>query len=238
MRIESTAGLILIHVESFLNSGVKEKEKDEVMVWIFERMDSLNQELPGFIQFICELTCIPTVSSKRVAPANLFDHSDELLKRLLKGNNEAFAADQFTEPMRRRKHDLQIRRRENLTAQDILLILNRTPMDFDQGSALAQLVNQRPQLLAENTADGRLLGSVLRELPWLPRVQDAPANYPDFMPWYDGIDLCKPSNMYPGSMALLVGATVPVFKEESISSEVQSTLYRTCHYCLCMFMIH
>ena len=238
MRIESTAGLILIHVESFLNSGVKEKEKDEVMLWIFERMDSLNQELPGFMPFICELTCIPTVSSKRVAPANLFDHSDELLKRLLKGNNEAFAADQFTEPIRRRKHDLQIRRRENLTAQDILLILNRTPMDFAQGSALAQLVNQRPQLLAENTADGRLLGSVLRELPWLPRVQDAPANYPDFMPWYDGIDLCKPSNMYPGSMALLVGATVPVFKEESISSEVQSTLYRTCHYCLCMFMIH
>jgi hypothetical protein len=97
--------------------------------------------------------------------------------------------------------------------------------------ALVELTNQRPQLLSECTADGRLLRSVLREFPWLPRVQDRPANYPDFMPWYDGMDLCKPSSMYPDSLALLVGATVPIFNNRLILREVQG-MYSDVHYVL------
>ena len=225
MRIESTASLIKIHLKNFLGSSrIKDVEKDNIIFWILERMDALNQEQPGFIQFIRELACIPTVGGKRLAPNKLFDHSDRLLARLLKGNNEAFPTDQFLEPIRRRKYELHIRRRENVTAQDVLLILNKTSaIGLGRGEALAELVNQRPQLLEERTADGRLLNGVLCEFPWLPRVQYPPTNYPDFMPWYGGMNVCRPSSMYPGAMALLVGATVPVFNEILLSSEVQGT---------------
>jgi hypothetical protein len=90
--------------------------------------------------------------------------------------------------------------------------------------ALIELMNERPELLREITTDGRLLSVVLCELPWLPRVQSRPASYPDFMPWYDGMNLCKPSSMHPDSLALLVGATMPIFNETLIPSEVQGTV--------------
>ena len=227
MRIQSTASLIKIYLPTFLeNSRIRDVEKDNLMLWILERMDTLNQELPEFISFIREIACIPTGSGKLIAPNMLFDHSDGLLTRLLEGNNEAFPTDQFSEPIRRRKNELHIRCRENLTPQHVLLILDQTPMiNLDRGNALVELVNQRPQLLGERTADGRLLSGVLREFPWLPRVQDPPANYPDFMPWYNGMNLCRPCNMRPSSKALLVGATVPVFKETLITSQVQGTYH-------------
>jgi hypothetical protein len=198
------------------------------MLWILEKMDILNHEMPEFVEFIRQLPCIATASGKRIAPNKLFDHSDGLLTRLLEGNNEAFPTNEFSEPIRRRKNELTVRRRENLTAQDVLLIVTRTSqLSSDRGMALVELMNLRPQLLSEYTTDGSLslslLSSVLRELPWLPRVQDRPANYPDFMPWYDGMNLCKPSSMHPDLQALLVGASVPVFSDRLISREVQGT---------------
>jgi sacsin len=232
IRIESTASLIVIHLKNFLNSGIRDAGKDNLMLWILERIDILNQEMPAFLGFIRELACIPTASGKRIAPNKLFDHSDRLLMRLLAGNNEAFPGNQFLEPIRRRKDELKVRRRENLIAENVFLIVNRaTEISLDKGMALVELTNQRPQLLSECTADGRLLRSVLREFPWLPRVQDRPANYPDFMPWYDGMDLCKPSSMYPDSLALLVGATVPIFNNRLILREVQGR-YSDVHYVL------
>ena len=232
MRIESTASLIVIHLKNFLNSGIRDAEKDNLMLWILERIDILNQEMPEFSGFIRELACIPTASGKRIAPNKLFDHSDRLLMRLLAGNNEAFPRNQFLEPIRRRKNELKVRHRENLIAQDVFLIVNRaTEISLDRGMALVELTNQRPQLLGEYTADGRLLSSVLRAFPWLPRVQDRPADYPDFMPWYDGMNLCKPSSMHPNSLALLVGATVPVFNDMLISRKVQGT-YSDVYYAL------
>ncbi len=225
MRIESTASLIMIHLENFLNSGNRNVEKDNLMLWILQRLDVLDQEMPAFVEFVRELACIPTGSGKRIAPNKLFDHSDGILSRVLEGNNEAFPTNQFSEPIRKRKHELKVRRRENLTAQDVLLMVNRTPeLGLDRGMALVELMNLRPQLLREYTADGRLFSNVLRELPWLPRVQSRPASYPDFMPWYDGMNLCKPSSMHPDSLALLVGATMPIFNETLIPSEVQGTV--------------
>jgi hypothetical protein len=225
MKIESTAGLVRYHLENFLNSGIGDVEKDKLMLWVLKTMDVLNQEMPAFVVFIRELACIPTASGKRIAPNKLFDHSDELLIRLLKDNNEAFPTNQFSELIRGRKNELNIRRRENVAAQDVLVIASRTPeLSWDRGMALVELLNQRPQLLREYTANGSTLGTDLRDLPWLPRVTERPTNYPDFMPWYDGIVLCKPSNMQPDSLALLVGATVPVFNERLISPEVQGTI--------------
>jgi sacsin len=229
MGIESTASLIRIHLENFLvNSRIRNAEKGNLMLWILEKVDILNQEMPEFVEFIRQLPCIPTASGKRIAPNKLFDHSDGLLTRLLEGNNEAFPTNEFSEPIRRRKNELKVRRRENLTAQDVLLIVNRTSeLSSDRGMVLVELMNLRPQLLNEYTTDEslslNLLSSVIRELPWLPRVQDRPANYPDFMPWYDGMNLCIPSSMHPDSLALLVGASVPVFSVRLISSKVQGT---------------
>ena len=222
MKVESTANLITIHLGNFLNSGIRGEEKDNLMLWILEKLDILNQEMPGFVNFIRELSCIPTASGKRIAPNKLFDHSDVLLLRLLQSNNDAFPTNQFSEPIRRRKNELHVRRKENLTAQDVLVIVSQTPeLSLEKGMALVELMNQRPQLLREYTEDGRLLSGFLREFPWLPRVQKRPANYPDFMPWYDGMVLCKPSNMQPDSLAILVGATVPVFESRLMSQKVQ-----------------
>ena len=224
MKIESTASLIMIHLEKFLKSEIKNVKKNNLVLWILQRLDVLFQEMPAFVEFIRKLACIPTASGKRIAPNKLFDHSDGLLSRVLEGNNEAFPTNQFLEPIRKHKDELKIRRRENLTAEDVLLIVYRTPeLGLDLGMALVELMNLRPQLLREYAADGRLLSNVLREFPWLPRVQDRPENYPEFMPWYGKMKLCKPSSMKPDSLALLVGATVPVFNDRLISREVQGT---------------
>ncbi|XP_028392629.1 sacsin-like [Dendronephthya gigantea] len=226
MVMESTASLIMIHLESFLSSENGDAEKDKLMLWILERIEILNHEMPtDFVAFIRKLPCIPTASSKRVAPNQLFDPSDKLLTRLLQDNNEAFPTRQFLGPILKRKHELQVRRVENLTTEDVLLVVNQmTKESSDRGIAVVELLNQRLELLQEYTAVGRPLNSVLRELPWLPRVCDRPKNYPELMPWYDGMKLCKPSNMRPDSLAILVGATVPVFKERLISSKVQEKL--------------
>ena len=224
MKVESTANLLCIHLGNFLNTGIKDKEKNDLMFWILERTETLNQEMPAFFGFIRELACIPTACGKRVAPNKLFDHSDALLFRLLQGNDVAFPTNQFSEQIRNRKYELNVRRRENLTAQDVLVIVSQTPdFSLDRGMAVVELMNQRPQLLREYTDDGELLSSFLRGFPWLPRLQKCPPNYPDFMPWYDGMVLCKPSNMQPDSLAILLGATVPVFESRLMSQEVQGT---------------
>ncbi|XP_028392630.1 sacsin-like [Dendronephthya gigantea] len=229
--MESTASLIMIRLEGFLNSKIGDTEKDKLMLWILERIEILNHEMPtDFVAFIRKLPCIPTASGKRVPPNQLFDPSDKLLTRLLQDNNEAFPTKQFLEPMQKRKHELEVRHIENLTVQDVLAVVNQmTKIDSDigledRGMAVVELLNQRPQLLKEYTANKLPLNFVLRELPWLPRVCDRPKNYPELMPWYDGRKLCKPSNMRPDSLAILVGATVPVFKEKLISDEVQELL--------------
>ena len=224
MKIESTAGLIRLHLENFLNSGIRNTEKDNLVLWILEKIDVLHQEMSTFVTFMRELACIPTASGERIAPSKLFDDSDELLIRLLQDNNMAFPTSQFAEPIRRRKNELHVRRKENLTAQDVLVIVSETPeLSLEKGMALVELMNQRPQLLREYCGDGVLLCSFLREFPWLPRVLKLPTNYPDFMPWYDGMTLCKPSSMQSDLLALLVGATVPVFDDRLISRDLQGT---------------
>ena len=224
MKIESTAGLIRSHLENFLNSGIKNAEKDKLVLWILAKIDVLHQEMSTFVTFMGELACIPTASGERIAPSKLFDDSDELLIRLLKDNNRAFPTNRFSEPIRRRKSELHVRRKENLTAQDVLLIVSQTPeLSLEKGMALVELMNQRPQLLKEYCGDGVLLCNFLRDFSWFPRVLKPPANYPDFMPWYDGVTLCKPRSMQSNLMALLVGATVPVFDDRLISCNVQGT---------------
>ena len=223
MRMESTASLIRMHLDSFLISGIREVEKDKLVLWILKNLEMLNREMSEFVNYFRQLPCVPTISGKRMAPNKLFDHSDGLLKRLLEGNTEAFPTSQFLESIQRRKNELTVRRRENLVAQDVYLIVSETcELSLDRGNALAELINWQPRLLNEYITDGRLLRDVLRELPWLPRVQNHPKGYPDIMPWYDGKSLCKPSSMYPDSLALIVGATAPVFNERMLSKEVQS----------------
>ena len=222
MRIESTASLIRNQLESFLKSKNEKQGKDKLMLWILDKIDILNREMPNFVTFIAQLACIPTLSGKYVAPNQLFDNSDGLLTQLLRTNNDAFPTSLFSEPIRKRKYELKVRRRENLTAQDVHQIVIRiSNVSLEQGMAVVELLNQRPQLLREYTGDGRPLNVVLRELPWLPRMCDRPTNYPDFMPWYDGMKLYKPSGMRPNSLAILVGATVPVFNKSLVSNEVE-----------------
>ena len=226
MKIESTADLIRSHLENFLNSEIKNAEKDKCVLWILAKIDVLHQEMSTFVTFMRELACIPTASGERIAPSKLFDDSDELLIRLLQDNNMAFPTSRFSEPIRRRKSELHVRRKENLTAQDVLLIVNRLTepeLSLDRGMALVELMNQRPQLLREYCGDGVLLCKFLRDFSWFPRVVKPPANYPDFMPWYDGLTLCKPSSMQSNLLALSVGAIVPVFDDRLISRDVQGT---------------
>ena len=222
MRMESTASLIKMHLDSFLISGIAEVEKDKLVLWILKNLEMLNREMSEFVNYFRQLPCVPIISGKRIAANKLFDHSDGLLKRLLEGNTEAFPKSQFLESILLRKNELKVRRRENLVAQDVYLMVSQTcELSLDRGNALAELTNWQPQLLNEYITDGRLLRDVLRELPWLPRVQNSPKGYPDIMPWYDGKSLCKPSSMYPDSLALIVGATAPVFNERMLSQEVQ-----------------
>ncbi|XP_028392627.1 sacsin-like, partial [Dendronephthya gigantea] len=225
MRAESTASLIRNHLEIFLKSKNKKQVKDKLMLWILDKIDMLNKEMPNFVTFIAQLTCIPTDSGKYLAPNQLFDNSDGLLTQLLRSNNDAFPTSLFLGPIQRRKYELRVRRREDLTAHDIHMVVNgMTNVSLEQGIAVVELLNQRPQLLREYTEVGRPLNVVLRDLPWLPRVCDRPKNYPELMPWYDGMKLCKPSNMCPDSLAILVGATVPVFNKTWVSNEVQGLL--------------
>ena len=223
MRIESTASLIMIHLESFLNSGIKDEEKDNLMVWILEKIDILVEEMPEFLEFVRHIPCIPTASGKRIPPTKLFDDSDEILTSLIQGNSEAFPTNQFSEPLRKRKNDLKVRQKENLTANDVFSVISGSSEIFsaEQSMALLQLMDQRPQLLTERTAKGKKLADILRDFPWFPRVQDPPTNYPEVMPWYDGMRMCKPSDMYPESLAIVVGAVAPIFDSKLISDEVQ-----------------
>ena len=101
------------------------------------------------------------------------------------------------------------------------LLRKGSSISSDQGLALVELFNQHLLLLKQLTADGRQLKNVLSGLPWLPRVLDRPNTYPNFMPWYDGDTVCCPNTMLPDSWSLLVGATVPIFKERLVSSEVR-----------------
>ena len=223
MKIESTASLIMIHLERFLNSTrIRDGEKDNLMLWILEKMDILVEEMPTFLEFLRHIPCIPTASGKRIPPTKLFDDSDEILTRLLQGNNEVFPTQQFSELLRKRRNELKVRQRENLTADDVFSIISGSSrICLEQSMALLHLTNQRPQLLKECTAEGKQLAIVLRDFPWFPRVEHPPSNYPDVIPWYDGMNMCKPSDMYPESLALMVGAVAPVFDSKLITDEMQ-----------------
>lgn len=225
MRIETTASLLMPRLQQYLTSSAYgEQEKNKLMLWILERMEILGAETPNFTDFLRQLAFVATASGRRKTPRELFDHSDELLKRLLIDYPDAFPATEFSEPMKKRKSGLQVRCRSNLTAEDLLKIIrvnSSSPRNaLMRGNALLELINQRSELLDGN---GSLIDG-LRKVAWLPRVLCRPDSYPEFVPWYGGKSVCEPKDMCPSSTALLVGASVPLFDENILTRKIQGKL--------------
>ncbi|XP_046843110.1 sacsin-like [Xenia sp. Carnegie-2017] len=222
VKVESNASLLMHNLETFLDSDSSDDYKDDVVLWILQKIEMLIQETPAFLKFIRRVHSIPTASGRRMPPSSLFDHSDNILIRLFSNDQSVFPTDHFSHIVNKRKQELKIRRRDDLKPDDILdLLRKRSSISSDQGLALVELFNQHLLLLKQLTADGRQLKNVLSGLPWLPRVLDRTNTYPDFMPWYYGDTVCCPNTMLPDSWSLLVGATVPIFKERLVSSEVR-----------------
>lgn len=229
MNVSSTADLLMAQLEGYISSsGYKNLEKNKLMLWILEKMEILVEETPSFLDFLRQLSFVPTASDTRKSPCELYDHSDDVLCQLLLDKPDAFPAKAFSEPMRKRRDDLRVRCRNNLSAQNLLEITNIKPSSpqnsLKKGKAILELLKQRPNLLTDILSDGTLLSDRLSKIAWLPRVLGRPEKYPSFMPWYDGDHVCKPQDMCPSSFAFLVGASVPLFDEKLVSREVQDSL--------------
>lgn len=225
MRIETTGSLLMPQLQRYLACpAYSEQEKNKLMLWILERMEILGAETANFTDFLRQLPFVATASGRRKAPRELFDHSDQFLSRLLIDYPDAFPAKEFSEPMKKRKSDLQVRCRSNLTAQDLLKIINVNSSSpgnvLMRGNALLELIKQRPELLDGN----RPLIDGLRNVAWLPRVMCRPDSYPEFVPWYNGKSVCEPKDMCPSSVAVLVGASVPLFDENILTRKIQGKL--------------
>ena len=226
MEVQTTAGLLMTRLETYMKgTGYSKLEKNKLMLWILERMEILGEENPGFVPFLRRLSFVPTDSGTRKAPCQLFDHCDQVLSQMLLDYPDAFPSKEFSRPMQKRQSDLGVRCRNNLTALDLVEISSvrssSSQNGLKKGNALLDVLNQRPNLLTESVLGGTSLSDKLREVVWLPRVVHRPDRYPKFLPWYDGDHVCKPKDMCPSSVALLVGASVPVFDDRHVKKEVQ-----------------
>ena len=199
---------------------------DELLTYVLENHTS---EIRRNATFKQKLQALPFVSKQRgrARTSDLFDPRNAIIKKIFV-NEDVFPTAVYNErSLLVVLEELGMKSEDNITGYDLYqsskLVsgLTHLPTAERKSRAVLEFLKQNPRKLSESV-NGQPLGSLLKEIPWVSRLQERPPNYPPGLAWWetgDGKDkhFFKPTEVKSQSLANLVGTVMPLVEVQPSS---------------------
>ena len=197
---------------------------DQLMTYVLDRHASDIRRNATFRQ---HLESLPFVSKQkgRARAADLFDPRDGFLKRIF-ANEDVFPAAAYAKrSVLVMLEELGMKSQRNITCHDLyqsanlVSRLSHLPTAEQKSKAILQFLSDNSKKLME-PVNVKPLGVLLKDIPWVVRLQERPPNYPPGLAWWgtdeeEGNSFFKPTEVKGYQFANLVGTVMPVVDIET-----------------------
>ena len=219
---------------------------DKLMPYVFKEFDDVIRLDATFKHKIKELPFVPT-QKQRVTPPKLFDPRNETLRKIFAHEDVFPAGKVYNHPAALViLEKLGMRKVNDITAKELLesarlvtsslqppsknqkqfYSTSQPSTAMQKSKAILQYLNNNPRKLQE-TFNKRHLGSLLKDICWVSRLQDRTPQFPPTLPWWNVVQagkerfFFKPTELKSHHYASLIGTVSPVVDSDP-SSEVSS----------------
>ena len=196
-----------------------EEQLDKLMLHVLENHTNEIRRNSTFKQ---KLQALPFVSKQRgrARASDLFDPRNSVLKRLFV-NEDVFPTVAYTErSVLVMLEELGMKGEDDITGYDLYQSakfvsgLTHLPAAEQKSRAILEFLRDNPRKLSESV-NGQQLGLLLKNIPWVSRLQERPPNYPSGLAWFEAGDengkhFFKPSEVKSQYLANLIGTVTPL----------------------------
>ena len=227
-------------------------EIQEIMEHILANIHAYVKEDPKLYKKLSDVPFVITESGSIDKPSSLFDPDVQVLRDLFACENR-FPSQNYAERER-----LQLLRKiglqtvSDVKSKDLLYSARSIDEECSQNTeenvnlkvlqnksmALVQFISDRPQLLSINV-NGQMLKEWLKDMTWVPILQEKPVSYPQNMTWKGEqlkIPFAKPEEVAAVAYASLVGSqmlvlckSVPVIEKPFRWNVMPDAVSVVCH---------
>lgn len=227
VRIFSTSDFLIEKVFPYVSKGdfYTREQIANLMSLVLQRLPILSSDKRDFPERLRVLKFVPVSDGSFVAPCDLYDPEDDMLKKLFEGQSNAFPSQEFAKPhaLSLLRVFLGLRRSRSLAANDVFIIAKQIDGGSDVASqrraeALLRFLNENAFLLEKDVLvetsgiiSKETLANALKPLRWIPASQSAPNTYPSTMPWFTSTNaLYSPIDIRDAEAVDLVGSVMPL----------------------------
>ena len=205
------------------------EETDKLMAYVLERNASIIYGNATLKQSLQSLSFV-SKHRGRARPSNIFDPRNDILKKIFASEDVFPAGGLYTSPaVLILLKELGMKGVHNVTGNDLyqsaklVSLLPGLSTALQKSKAVLQYLDENPHKLHESV-NGQPLGQLLKDINWVPRLQQMPPDYPPSAPWWQKGDkedsyFFKPDEVTSYQLVNLVGSVMPVV-EVGPSSEV------------------
>ena len=205
------------------------EETDKLMAYVLERNASIIYGNATLKQSLQSLSFV-SKHRGRARPSNIFDPRNDILKKIFASEDVFPAGGLYTSPaVLILLKELGMKGVHNVTGNDLyqsaklVSLLPGLSTASQKSKAVLQYLDENPHKLHESV-NGQPLGQLLKDIHWVPRLQQMPPDYPPSAPWWQKGDkedsyFFKPDEVTSYQLVNLVGSVMPVV-EVGPSSEV------------------
>ena len=205
------------------------EEIDKLMPFVFKQFDDVIRSDATFKRNIQELAFVPT-QRQRVTASNVFDPRNETLRKMFAHEDVFPAGEVYNHPAALDMlEELGMKKERSITAKELLesarLVtkLSKPSTAKQKSKAILQYLSNNPGKLLE-PINRQQLGSLLRGVCWVTRLQQRTQKFPPSLPWWTTVQevknrfLFKPTELKSYHFASLIGTVMPVVDSESSST--------------------
>ena len=194
---------------------------DTLMTYVLENYTREIRKNAIFKQTLRALTFV-SKQRGRARASDLFDPRNVILKNLFV-SEDVFPTVAYNErSVLVVLEELGMKSEDNITGDDLYqsakLVsgLTHLPTAKRKSGAVLEFLRNNPHKLSESV-NGQQLGSLLKDIPWVSRLEERPPNYPPGLAWFEagsgnGKHFFKPTEVKSQNLANLVGTVTPLVK--------------------------
>ena len=197
---------------------------DKLMTYVLNHHASDIRTEATFKQHLESLSFVPKQKG-RARASDLFDPSDGFLRTIFANENVFPAAAYGKRSVLDMLEELGMKSQRNITAHDLyqsaklVSRLSHLPTAEQKSKAILQFLSDNSKKLME-PVNVKPLGVLLKDIPWVVRLQERPPNYPPGLAWWgtdeeEGNSFLKPTEVKGHHFASLIGTVMPVVEIET-----------------------
>ena len=198
---------------------------DKLMPYVLKNFALVIRTDVNFKRNIRELSFVPK-QRERVKPSEVFDPRNGILKKIFAHENVFPVGELYNDPaVLLMLEELGMKNESRITSRDLYQSAKQVselppfPTVRQKSEAILHYLSIHPQKLQE-PVNLQQLGTLLRNICWVPRLQQRPLNFPTSLPWWESDQeeerhFFKPTELKSHQLANLIGTVKPVVDVES-----------------------